>query len=161
MADGAIGTVSYTSLDCVDKIRNLAGGLPIKYALDCITNPDSVRICFEVLARVGARLVTLEDCPESWRSRRSVKVTFVTAYDSTGHDVNLGDDVYDRKANPLSEKIAKEWLSEVQVMIDNDSLRPLDIRELDGLPGIVRGLEEMCKGQVRGNKLASRVTPQV
>jgi NADPH:quinone reductase-like Zn-dependent oxidoreductase len=77
MACGALGTASYRDPHCVQKVLKLANGMPIKHCLDCITQPDSVEICFAALARVGAHYTCLEDCPEAWRPRRSVKVSVI------------------------------------------------------------------------------------
>ena len=81
MECGAIGTASYTSPNCLESIKSLAGGALIKHALDCITDAESVAICFGALSRVGGRYACLEDCPESWRTRRAVIVKAVMGFE--------------------------------------------------------------------------------
>lgn len=158
MKYGAIGTASYTSPDCVEQVRKIANGTPIKHALDCITQPDSVEICFSVLARLGARYACLEDCPPAWRPRQSVKVNIVMGYEQLGYDVDLGDNVYTRKNNPESVKICRMWTAEIQEMVNANLIQPLPVRELEGrFEGIIRGLEEIYKGRVSGNKLVVRI----
>ena len=90
MKFGAVGTASYTSTTCVETIKSLAGGTPIKHALDCITDAESTAICFSALSRAGGRYACLEDCPDSWRTRRAVKVKVVMGFEMQGHDVDLG-----------------------------------------------------------------------
>ncbi|EME79756.1 uncharacterized protein MYCFIDRAFT_37626 [Pseudocercospora fijiensis CIRAD86] len=158
MSYGAIGTASYTSPNCVEEVRKIAQGRPIKHALDCITQPDSVEICFNVLARLGARYACLEDCPEAWRPRRSVKVNIIMGYEQLGYDVELGDSVYTRKSNPESVQLCRMWAAEIQEMVNRDLIQPLPIKEVEGqFEGIVRGLEEISKGKIAGTKLVVRL----
>ena len=97
---GAVGTASYTSTNFMETIKSLADGAPIKDALDCITDAESAAICFGALSRAGGRYVCLEDCPESWRTRRAVKVKVVMGFEMQGNDVDLGHPVYAPKARP-------------------------------------------------------------
>ena len=100
MMYGAVGTASYTSTNCVKTNKSLTDGAPIKHALDCITDAESAAICFGALSRAGGRYACLEDCPESWRTRRAVKVKVVMCFEMQGNDVDLGHPVYARKARP-------------------------------------------------------------
>jgi hypothetical protein len=143
----------------VAQIKQLADGLPIKHALDCITNPASVEICFAVLSRLGARYACLEHCPDAWIPRTSVKVSVILSYEQLGYDVDLGDSVYSRKFDPEQAQRAREWGDEVLVMMKESRIEPLPIRELeDRLEGIVRGMEELSAGKTQGVKLVARVS---
>jgi len=160
MKYGAVGTASYTSTSakCVESIKSHAGGIPIKHALDCITDPESVGVCFGALSRIGARYACLEDCPESWRPRRSVKVKVVMGFELKGVDVDLGHPVYTRKANPALKAIATNWTKEMQSMIDKGKITSQKFREHEGeFEGIISGLEMLKTDQVRGEKLTVRL----
>lgn len=158
MKYGAIGTASYTSADCVETIKSVSGGLPIKHALDCITDPDSVNVCFRALSRVGARYACLEDCPEAWRTRPSVKTKVVMGFELQGVDVDLGHPVYTRKANPKMHTIASEWTNEIQSMLDKGQIITQPVREVKGgFEGIIEALEMLRNGDVKGEKLAVQV----
>ncbi|CZT22762.1 related to toxD gene [Ramularia collo-cygni] len=159
IACGAIGTADYTSPDCISRIQELAHGMPIKHALDCITQPDTVEICYSVLARLGARYVCLENCPESWRPRKSVKVNVVMGYEMLPYDIDLGNSLYTRKSNAQSVQITRVWVEEVQKLVDAGSIKPLPIEELEGgFHGIIEGLEMIQKEQAGGRKLVVRVS---
>ena len=159
MKCGAVGTASYTSATCVETIKSLAGGTPIKHALDCITDPESVSVCFSALSRVGARYACLEDCPESWRTRRSVKVKVVMGFESKGVDVDLGHPVYTRKANPELHAIGCEWTSDMQSLLDRGLITIQAVREVEGrFEGIIKALGMLQSGEVKGKKLAVRIS---
>ena len=122
MKYGAVGMASYTSSTCAETIKLLAGGVPIKYALDCITDAESVAICFRALSCAGGRYVCLEDCPESWRTRRVVKVKVVMGFEMQGNNVDLGHPVYARKASLELHAIGALWAKEMQILLDNGSI---------------------------------------
>ncbi|KAK8050314.1 lovastatin nonaketide synthase [Apiospora phragmitis] len=86
---GAAGTVAYTSPDCAQEVRKLADH-PIRGAIDCITNAESVGICFAALARTGGRYACLEAVKISWRTRRLVRVKEVMGYEALGLSARLG-----------------------------------------------------------------------
>jgi NADPH:quinone reductase-like Zn-dependent oxidoreductase len=156
---GAIGTASYTSPNCVDQIRAIADGAPIKHALDCITNAESTAICFSALSRVGGRYACLEDCLEPWRTRRAIKVKVVMGFEGEGYDVDLGHPVYARKANPELHAIVSLWAREVQSLLDKGLLTTQPIREIDGqFEGIIKALEMLQSGEVKGEKLVVKVS---
>jgi len=156
---GAIGTASYTSPDCLQTVQALANGVSIKYALDCITDAESTAFCYGALARVGVRYACLEDCPESWRSRRAVKYKAVMGFEALGFDVDLSHPVYARKANLELHGIALQWAQEIQSLLDQGQIKTQPIREIDGkFEGVIRALEMLQRGDVKGEKLVVRIS---
>ncbi|KAF0320399.1 GroES-like protein [Colletotrichum asianum] len=156
---GAIGTASYTSQDCAKSIQALAGGMPIKHALDCITDAESAAICYSVLARVGARYACLEDCPEQWRTRRAVKSKAVMGFEALGYDVDLGHPTYSRKANFELHDVAAQWAREVQSLLESKQLETQPIKEVSGgFEGVIKALEMLQSGEVKGEKLVVQVS---
>ena len=88
-----------------------------------------------------------------------MKVKIVMGFESKGSDVDLGHPVYTRKANPELFAIGNEWTEDMQALLDQGLIKTLAIRELDGrLEGVVRGLEQLHSGQVKGQKLAVRIS---
>ena len=159
MKYGAVGTASYTSTTCVETIKSLAGGAPIKHALDCITDAQSTAICFGALSRAGGRYACLEECPESWRTRRAVKVKVVMGFEMQGNDVDLGHPVYTRKARPDLHAIGTLWAKEMQSLLDKGSITTQPIREVEGeFEGVIKALETLQSGGVRGEKLVVRLS---
>ena len=156
---GAVGTASYTSPTCIETIKSLAGGVPIKHALDCITDAASVAICFGALSRAGGRYACLEDCPESWRTRRAVKVKVVMGFEMRGINVDIAHPVYGRKARPELHAMGTLWAKEMQTLLDKGSIATQPIREVEGrFEGIIKALEMLQSGVVRGEKLVIRVS---
>lgn len=80
-------------------------------------------------------------------------------YEQLGYDVDLGDNVYTRKNNPESVRISRNWQAEIQGMVNDQSIQPLPVKVVDGgFEGIITGLHEIWKGQVRGHKLVVRLS---
>lgn len=160
MKYGAVRTVPYTSTTCVETIKSVAGSsTSIKHALDCITDAESVAICFGALSRAGGRYACLEDCPESWRTRRAVKVKVVMGFEMQGNDVDLDHPVYSRKASPKLHAIGMHWAKEMQSLLDKGLITTQPIREVEGqFEGVIKALETLQSGKVRGEKLVVRVS---
>jgi NADPH:quinone reductase-like Zn-dependent oxidoreductase len=155
---GAVGTASYMSPTCLETIKSLAGGVPIKHAFDCITNRESVALCYGALARIGGRYACLEDCPELWRTRRAVKAKVVMGYEGQNVDVDLAHPVYTRKANPELHAVTEEWAKEMQALLDQGKISTQEIQEVaGGFDGVIEAMEMLARGTVRGRKLVVRI----
>ncbi|KAF2801103.1 zinc-binding dehydrogenase family oxidoreductase [Melanomma pulvis-pyrius CBS 109.77] len=157
---GAVGAASYTSVECVETIKAIANGVPIRYALDCITDAQSASICFAALARTGGWYACLENFHESWRTRRAIKTKVVMGFEMQGVDVDLGHDVYSRTARPELHDLGIVWAREMQALLDAGSVKTQPIKELEldnGFEGIIEGLNMLRTGQIRGQKLVARV----
>lgn len=156
---GAVGTASYTSSSCANEIKAHAHGVPIRYALDCITEAESTSACFAALGRTGGRYVCLEDLQDSWRTRRAVKVKVVMGYEIQGEDIEFEHDVYTRKARPELHAIGMEWAKDMQGLLDAGVLLKPPVREVEGgFNGVLAGLHELKAGKVRGGKLTVRLS---
>lgn len=155
---GAVGNAPYTSPTCVETIRSLAGGVPIRHALDCITTPESVAICFGAIGRAGGRYACLEKLEDGWRTRRAVRAKEVMGFEGSGHRVSLGDETYSRGANAELYSGGGFWWSEMQASLDRGLVKPHPAREVGaGWEGILEGLAMLQRGEVRGSKLCVRV----
>ena len=154
---GAVGSAPYTAppLTCIDTVRSLGDGVPIRHALDCITSAESVAICSGALARTGGRYVCLEWLDKSWQTRKAVKSREVMGFEGLGIHVDLGPaSGYTREASESAFAICTEWASEMQVILDNGAVEPHPIREVKGKwDGILQGLDILQKGGVRGEKV--------
>lgn len=132
--------------------------MPIKYALDCITDQESVATCLAVLSRLGARYAGLEAIPDAWITRKGVKVKIVMGFEGQNYDVDLGHPVYSRKANPELHALVAKWAIELQPLVHNEDLRPQGIREIEGgFLGMIKALNMLHNGDVKGEKLVIRV----
>ncbi|PYI00034.1 alcohol dehydrogenase GroES-like domain-containing protein, partial [Aspergillus ellipticus CBS 707.79] len=152
----ATSTVPYTAPDCGSRIKaEMKGGL--RHALDCISSPESVRVCCEALGRAGGRCASLEFCPEEWRTRKAVRVEMVLGYEMFGRGLEL-EGVYKREADLGKLELSVGWCREVQGLVERGVLRSHPVREVEGgWDGVVRGLEMLRGGEVRGEKLVVRL----
>ncbi|KAI0878313.1 hypothetical protein GGS24DRAFT_443445 [Hypoxylon argillaceum] len=154
---GAANTVPYSSTNCGEIIHNMTNG-SIRAAIDCITTPESVRCCFASLGRTGARYAGLEFAPVEWRTRKAVKVDMPMTYTVMGKEVKL-DMPYHRDADPLKLELGARWCREVQQLVDEGRLKCHPVREIPSKwEGIIKGLEMIKEGQVRGQKLVVRIS---
>ncbi|KAH8820159.1 hypothetical protein F5884DRAFT_763061 [Xylogone sp. PMI_703] len=186
MKYGAVDTAAYTSPTCNQTIRTLAAGAPIRYALDCITSAESVSICFASIARTGGRYACLENLNDAWRtrSRQIVNTKEVMGYEGLGIRVDLdhygmeneqgtsrGDtgsngnngstSTYSREANHALFTMVANWAAEMQSALDRGLIRAHPVREVPGgWEGIITGLNELRRGEVRGQKLVVRISDE-
>ncbi|PYI16874.1 alcohol dehydrogenase GroES-like domain-containing protein [Aspergillus violaceofuscus CBS 115571] len=153
----AASTVPYTASDCVARIRKETNA-SLRHALDCITSPESAAICCEAMCRAGGRYASLEFCPEEWRKRKVVQMEMVLGYEMFGREVML-DGVYHRHKDVRKLELSTGWCREVQVLVNQGLIRSHPVREVEGSwEGIVKGLQMMRKGEVRGEKLVVRLS---
>lgn len=159
MEYGAAGAAAYTSTKCAESIKSLAGGKPIRRAMDCITTAESSATCFSAMARTGGRYACLEELPQALRTRPSINVKAVMGFEGLGFDVNLGDSSYSRHANPDLFNVTARWTEEMQKLLDGAKIKTHPIRELSGRwDGIIRGLALLESGEVSGQKLVVRIS---
>ncbi|KAI1169449.1 putative alcohol dehydrogenase [Nemania sp. FL0916] len=159
-AYGAVGSAVYTSPDCVGAIRALSpNGEPIRYALDCITSPESAAVCFAAIGRAGGRYACLEKFKEEWRTRRAVHTKEVMGFEGFGQKVTLGDETYSREVNTTLKSKTGYWAAEMQASLDAGSIKAHPVRELKGKwEGVIEGLLMLQKGDVRAQKLVVRIS---
>ncbi|ORY71960.1 chaperonin 10-like protein [Pseudomassariella vexata] len=157
---GAVGTAAYTSPKCREDIRNNANGLPIRHALDCITDAESVDICFAAMARTGGHYACLEEMNKAWITRRAIRVKEVMGYEGLGVNINLGptSSTYLREANQELFNILANWATEMQLLLDERLIKPHPVREVQGhWDGVIHGLGVLQRTEVRGQKLVVRI----
>lgn len=150
---GATSVYNYLDPDTPARIRAETGG-DLEYALDAITDAGSVSCCEAALSRFGGRLVTLEHCPESMRSRRAVQHNFVIALEAYGKEFDLGIEGYQRPASSEKRMAAARWFRVFQRLLDEGKLRAHPVKVLEpGLGSISEGLKLLKSGSVSGHKL--------
>ncbi|KAI1661698.1 zinc-binding dehydrogenase [Daldinia decipiens] len=153
---GASAVFDYSTPDVAIKIKTHTNGR-LKYVLDCISDADSVSICYAAIQRAGGRCALLERVPdELLATREAVRSAFVLAADIYGEDITLGQRGYDRPASREKHELAVQHLGAVQRLLDQGRLKAHPIEVLDGgLQGAVKGLEILANGQVSGKKLVA------
>ncbi|KAI0894507.1 zinc-binding dehydrogenase [Annulohypoxylon nitens] len=155
---GASAVFDYSIPDVAARIKLHTGGR-LKYALDCISNADSVLVCYEAIQRPGGRYVSLEYVPDDLLAKRkAVRPNFVFAGEIFGEEIELGDSRYDRPPNKVKHEFMVSHIGMLQRLLDSGRLRAHPTEVLGGgLQGILRGLEVLASGKISGKKLVAVV----
>jgi NADPH:quinone reductase-like Zn-dependent oxidoreductase len=151
---GADEVFNYNDPQCGAKIRELTGN-KLKYAWDTISLADSAKLCDEALSSDSAGLhygsILAVKFP-----REGVKHTTTMMYTMFGEE-------FEKKGNkfPASKddyEFAKMWMRLLEKLVAEGKVKPYPKRlGSGGLEGVLKGLEEMKAGKVRGEKLVYRL----
>lgn len=155
---GAEEVFDYHAADCGQAIRQYTGD-ELNYALDCITDVSSMRICYAAIGSCGGRYQGLNPLPVRAHTRRDIRADYTLVYTMFGKDVDWARP-YGRAACPRDRIFAEGWFRDTQAsLVDVPgaiSPHPLDVG-YDGLLGVVDGLDRMRNGDVSGVKLVYRL----
>ncbi|KAK2596714.1 hypothetical protein QQS21_006229 [Conoideocrella luteorostrata] len=155
-AAGAAAVYDYRSTTCAADILSLTKN-KLVYAVDCITNSESMKICYGALGSKGGRYVALDSFLISGHSRRAVRPSWVFAMSAFGCAV---DWVAPYKCGPsLADRdFAENWFREATLLVHDGIVRPHRYRVVgDSLQSVGEGLKELHRGQVSGVKLVCAV----
>ncbi|KAK4194671.1 chaperonin 10-like protein [Triangularia verruculosa] len=152
---GADAVFDYTLPDVATKIKSYTNNR-LKHALDCISDSQSVAICYDSLSRTGGRYVSLEYVPDELLSRRkAVKAGFMLAFQIAGEASGLPGG-YDKPADPGKLELGVRFWGVYQKLLDEGKLKPHPVQRLEGgLEGVIKGLELLRSGGVSGKKLVA------
>ncbi|GKT51798.1 trans-L-3-hydroxyproline dehydratase [Colletotrichum spaethianum] len=150
---GAVEAFDYHEPTCGDSIREYTAGT-LAYALDCITDLASMRICYTALGGGGGRYMGLDPLPLRAHTRRDVKPEWTLTFTMFNKPLDLGRP-FSRPARPKDRAFAKGWFGATQPLIDTPGRvrpHPLDLSS-GGLQDVIKGLDRMRRGDVSGVKL--------
>lgn len=152
---GASVVFDYRSPDVGTAIRRHTGSR-MRYALDCISDSQSVETCFAGLSRVCGRYVSLEFVPDEMLAlRRAVDAGFVLGFEITGKGCHLGGG-YDKEEDPSKLDLGIRSFEMFERLLEEGRLltHPVQkILEPSGLRGVLAGLDLLKTGTVSGKKL--------
>lgn len=142
----------YRSPTCAADIKAQTKGA-LRLALDCITIPSSIKICYDSIGRMGGKYTAVELPPEMPGLRRVVKQDWVMGMTLTGRAIDLGKG-YVRPVIPEHVKFGLTWAPLCQRLIDEKVLSPLPKKVRDGRwEGVLKGIDELRAKKVSGGKL--------
>ena len=151
---GAVEAFDYRSApDCIARIRARTNN-SLRYALDCITSHDSIKICYGALGRLGGKYTALDPYPEAVaQTRKVVKADWVMGPVMIGKEIAWPAPHRFEGSEEL-RRFGEEWFEVLQWLLDEGSIRthPLNV-STGGLPGVLNGLERVKAGKVAGEKL--------
>ncbi|KAL8369932.1 hypothetical protein RB595_000337 [Gaeumannomyces hyphopodioides] len=151
---------------CAAEIRDHTAGR-LRLAIDCITSPDSMRLCYGALRLLSeqqagsegvmgdSRYVALDSFPVSGHTRRAVRPSWVFAMTGFGAPVDWTGP-YRCDARPDHREFAARWMrDEVPRLLEQGAVKPLARTRVQGrsLLDVQAGLRELSEGRVSGEKL--------
>nr|WNS47917.1 CapB [Capnodium sp. TTI-000886] len=153
---GAVEAWDYHSPSCAGDIRAFTKD-KLEYALDCITDSGSMKICYSAIGSAGGKYVGLDQFPVRGHTRRNVRPEWIIAWTVRGKPINWKKP-YRRDAKPKDKKFGERWLPISQQLLDSGDIKthPLESSD-DGLAGIIEGADRLRKGVTGGRKLVYRI----
>lgn len=149
---GAEHVFDYSDPETANVIRKLTGN-KLRHALDCITDKDSVALCYAAIGRMGGKYASLELCPEELQTRKAVQAKFVYALEIFGQLISLGKG-YDSEGSAELYEFAVSWYKVFQGLMDDGKLRAHPMQLLEGgFEAIMEGIKLLRTGSVSGKKL--------
>lgn len=150
---GAEETFDYNSPTCGMEIRNYTKN-NLRHVLDCVTQDQSMRMCYEAIGSDGGKYVALE--PFSTRTqytRRDVQAEWQNTWSLFGSPVRLSG-VYGRPGRIEDRKIASVLFSMAERLIWDGLIKPHPIEvRMGGLEGVLTGIRDLKSNSVKGRKL--------
>ncbi|KAE8381825.1 hypothetical protein BDV26DRAFT_300766 [Aspergillus bertholletiae] len=154
---GAVRTFDYHSASCGVAIRAFTEG-QLSLIVDCITSTDRMKICYAAMGAHGGRYVGLE--PPATRIQTApqhVQTDWIMALTIFGKPVDMKGP-FGQDAVPGDYNWAAQWYALAEKLLEEDRLRPHPaLVQAGGWEGILKGIEELRCGRVRGKKLVYAV----
>ncbi|KAI0145539.1 putative zinc-binding dehydrogenase family oxidoreductase [Xylariaceae sp. FL1272] len=150
---GASAVFDYQSPTVARDIFEHAGRR-LKYAIDCISTPDSLAICYGAIQRYGGRYVSLGRIEgKLLAKRRTIHSRFVLGHEAIGEAIDLPG-YFHMEPDAGKRQRARRSLDMFQGLLDRGELRPHPTQELQGgLDATLGGLDLLKSGSVSGKKL--------
>lgn len=150
---GAAAVFDYNSPTVRDDIREYTRGT-LGLALDCITTPETMALCYGAIGDGGGRYAALEQYPKGLTiRRRDVYHDWILGWTILGKEVMLAG-AYHRDPTPEDRTYGELWADKMEGLLASGKLEPhpMEVHK-GGLAAIPSSLDSMRKGQVRGKKL--------
>ncbi|KAI5917071.1 putative alcohol dehydrogenase [Camillea tinctor] len=152
---GADICFDYNTPTCGADIR-AATGNALDYALDCITEESTMKICYQAIGRCGGKYVGLEPFPERTATRRVVRPDWILSSWMRGLPCSWPEP-FATAGVPAARAFAEEFFPVIHQMFSGGQLKEHPTRiEPDGFEGLLEGVSLMRKGKISGQKLVYR-----
>ncbi|KAK4199540.1 chaperonin 10-like protein [Triangularia verruculosa] len=155
---GAEKAFDYRSPTAAQEIKEYTGN-ELAYALDCVTQADTTKLCYESIGRAGGRYVSLEPFRETVAQTRALTISpsWVMVLSIFGRKVALEGE-YGREAQPEDRKFGAEAFSAVQSLLDRGKIQPHPIKVMHGgWEGVIKGVDIIRTQALSGQKLVYTV----
>lgn len=154
---GAEIAFDYASPTCAEEIRAYTKNT-LRYALDCITEAPTTKLCLAAIGRAGGIYTGLELISEDLLGlRKVVTMDWIMSITIFGDRIGLPG-AYGRAANSEHRVIGKWFFALMEELLRDGRLRPHPVRPLPGgFAGVLEGLELLRLKTVSGQKLVCNV----
>lgn len=150
---GAVKAFDYRSPNCIADIRAFTKN-SLRYALDCITNQDSIKLCYGTIGRTGGKYTALDPYPEAIAAtRKVVKADWVMGPVMIGKEI-AWPPPHRFEANKELRQFGEDWFNLLQDLLNEGKIRshPLYV-SVGGFKDVLNGLDKVKAGKVVGEKL--------
>ncbi|OQE24788.1 hypothetical protein PENFLA_c009G04750 [Penicillium flavigenum] len=154
---GAEATFNYHDPNCAELIREYTKN-GLRYALDCITTVQSMKICYAAIGRAGGRYTALDPYSEAVAAtRKIVKADWVIGPAMLGLDIEWPAP-HGRKADADMFEFGQHWKATVQELLEKGLIRmhPLAVQS-GGLERVIESMEAITTKKVSGKKLVCKM----
>lgn len=149
---GAAETFDYHSPTCGPDIRDYTDN-KLAFALDCISDTESMKICYEAIGSQGGQYVSLDPFPLRAHTRRSIRPDWIIMFSQFGKPINW-DWPYTFESRPADKEFAENWYPVVEKLLAEGQLESHPFEERSGgLPAVIDGIGAVRRGEVLGHKL--------
>ena len=153
---GAAEAFDYHSTSCGDDIRAYTQN-SLEYALDCITDTSSMRICYAAIGSKGGKYVALDPFPIRAHTRRSVKPSWIITFTMFNKPIKW-QKPFEREAKPKDREFAEKWFQIAQALLNEGLITPHALeKRAGGLAGVIEGVDRVRRGLVSGVKLVYEI----
>lgn len=130
----------------------------LHHVLDCVSDTESMRLCYQALGPKGGTYVSLEPPSKAVATtRHNVRHEWVMMLAMFGKEVMMDGDFH-TAADQGAYKFAVAWFRAAQDLLDEGLLVPHRVRVLPGgMDAVIDGIEELKLGRVRGEKLVCEI----
>jgi hypothetical protein len=120
--------------------------------MDCITQEQSTRICYQAIGRCGGHYAALDPYPEKVASRKVVEPGWILATAITGRGC-MWPEPYARDGKPELREFGKPIFRSLQRLLDQGKIVSHPPKVCGDVSNILEGVNDVRRGKVRGEKL--------
>ncbi|KKA18100.1 Alcohol dehydrogenase [Rasamsonia emersonii CBS 393.64] len=143
---GAEEAFDYNSPTCAEDIRKYTKNT-LGYAVDCITQEMSTRICYGAIGRAGGRYAALDPFSEKAASRKVVKPDWILATAITGRGCSWPAP-YGREGNPALREFGRPIFRTLQRLLNEGKIKSHPPRVSDGgFEDLINGVGKIRRGE--------------
>ncbi|PYI14324.1 alcohol dehydrogenase [Aspergillus violaceofuscus CBS 115571] len=154
---GAVQVFDYASASCHEEIRDYTQD-HLRYALDCISNVETMTLCYVALGDAGGRYSALEYYPRALTiRRRDVEHQWILGWTLFGNEVKLAG-VYHRDPLPKDREFGRVWAGILESLMEQGRVQPHPLEIVKGpLSLAMEQVDRMRHGRVRRKKVVVQI----